>query len=370
MKILVIVVGLFFFTSNLSGSFLPIYFKNLGLTVAEIIEILLFTFIIIGLLPLALLRIVRNFERIISFGILFTLVFFVALVYIRSPILLGLAYGLGIATFWPSFNLLQYRLSESRMRARTVSLFSAVIPSLASIIGPAVGGFTIENFGFTSLFAISIILYLIAFLLSTQIRFKPETQQPSMPKSGILPVFFLTFIILGLIEAYWLAYPFFVLNVSGTILNMGLVLAASGVIMSAITYSVNWLSDIKRARIEFAIIGTTMNIAWYLLVAHSSTMHEIVGLSLLSGLASAFAISWFAFYGDCFPRHHHASILVLMEIGLMIGRILNLVPTYIFMSKGDYTSYFALLGTVAVLLIPLYVISRKRIPIKHLTEDQ
>jgi hypothetical protein len=89
---LVFVVIIFFFTSNLSGSFLPVYYKEeIGLTMAEIVEILLFTFIVIGLLPLLLLKFVKNFERIISFGIFFTMLFFIILIYTKNPIFLGLA---------------------------------------------------------------------------------------------------------------------------------------------------------------------------------------------------------------------------------------------------------------------------------------
>jgi hypothetical protein len=84
-----------------------------------------------------------------------------------------------------------------------------------------------------------------------------------------------------------------------------------------------------------------------------------VALSLLSGLASAFSISWFAHYGDCFDISHYASILVMMEVGLMIGRIVNLIPTLTLISNANYSGYFMLLGTVSLLLIPLYIISRK-----------
>lgn len=82
----------------------------------------------------------------------------------------------------------------------------------------------------------SIVLYLIAFAFSTQIRFKLEDYRFSLPKCRMFAIFFVTFIISGLIEAHWLVYPFFVLNVSGTVLNMGLVLAATGVFVSIITF--------------------------------------------------------------------------------------------------------------------------------------
>lgn len=359
LKDLTLVVAIFFFTSNLSGSFLPVYFKETGLGVPEIAEVLLITFILIGLLPLALLKSVKNFERIISLGIFCTMLFYIVLIYIRSPVILGLAYGLSVATFWPSFNLLQFRLSESKLRARTISFFSIIIPSIASIAGPAVGGFIIEDFSFSTLFAVAVILYFAAFLFSTRIRSQPETSKFSIPRSRIFFVFFGSFIILGLSEAYWIAYPFFVLSISGTVLSMGLVLASSAVLISAMTFVINWVSDTTKMRVDLALVGTALSIVWYFAIASASTIHEIVVLSLLSGLANAFSISWFAHFSDFFGREQYASILVLMEVGLMIGRILNLVPTLVFIPTAEYASHFRLLGLVLFFMIPLYVISRK-----------
>lgn len=360
LKTLAVVVSIFFFASNLSGSFLPIYFKEQGMKVPEITEILLFTFIVIGLLPLILLKSVRNFERIISFGIFFTMLFFIVLIYVKDPIILGLAYGLSMATFWPSFNLLLFRLSESRARARTISTFSSIIPALASITGPAVGGYVIENFDFTKLFSIAAVLYLVSFILSTRIRVKRETHKFSIPRNHTFAIFFVSFIILGFSEAYWVAYPFFVHGISGTALNMGLVLASNAVLMSIITFMVNWLSDVKKARVNFVIIGTVLNFVWYSIIAYASTMQQIVTLSLLSGLASAFTMSWFAHYGDSFDREYYASILVMMEIGLMIGRIVSLVPTGVFISASDFMSYFRLLGLSLFFLIPFYFASKMK----------
>lgn len=358
-KTLAIAVSIFFITSNLSGSFLPIYFRELGLNITQITEMLLFTFIVIGLLPLILLKWVKNFERIFSFGIFFTMLFFIVLMRFKDPIILGLAYGLSIATFWPSFNLLQFRLGESKVRARTVSLFSSIIPSLASIIGPAAGGFIIENSNFTTLFAVAVILYLVAFILSIQIKFKPETRRFSIPKNRLFVIFFLTFIILGFSETYWVAYPFFVHSISGTFFSMGLVLAASAILISCVTFLVNWLSDIKGTRVSFAIVGTILNVVWYFVIGYASTMQEIVALSLLSGFAGAFTLSWFAYYGDSFGKEYYASILVLMEVGLMIGRIINLAPTSIFIFEANYIAYFALSGLVLICMIPFYFASKR-----------
>jgi MFS family permease len=355
MKTLIIVLMLFFFTNNLSGSFLPIYFRDMGLSVAQIIAILLFTFIILGFLPVMLLRSLKNFERLTSLGIFATLLFFIALILIRNPIILGLAQGVSLATFWPSFNLLQFRLGEARVRARTISLLSTIIPSLASIVGPVTGGLIIEQLGFTFLFATSIVMYLIAFLLSTRMTYQSEMRKFTLPKSRMFAIFFATFIISGLTESYWLAYPFFVYNISGTVLNMGLVLTTTGFFVVGITFSVNWVSDVKRTRVQFAAIGTALSAAWYFGIAFASSVNEIIFLSILSGFANAFRISWFAHYGDSFGADQYASILVMMETGLMIGRVGNLIPTYFFVSDANYTGYFILLGIIVLSLIPLYL---------------
>jgi len=355
------VVAIFFFTSSLSGSFLTVYYREeLKMSIPEIAEILLFTFPLIGLLPLFLLRTAKNFERIISYGIFLTMIFYVALIFVRNPIVLGLAYGLSIATYWPSFNLLLFRLGESHMRARTISFFSSIIPTLTGIAGPAAGGFIIDNLQFEALFATAVILYLVAFILSMRIDFKPEAYKFSIPRNKTFAIFFASFILLGLSEAYWLGYPLFVLGVSGTVLNMGIVLALSAILISVATFLVNYFSDVKKTRVGFAIVGASLHAVWFFVLSFVTSTYHIVALSLLDGIAAAFNVSWLAHYADSFSKEQYASILVLMETGLMIGRIANLAPTLAFIPSSDYASYFKCSAVVLLLLIPLYLISKKK----------
>jgi MFS family permease len=358
-KTLAIVVSIFFFASNLSGVFLPVYFRESGLTLIQIVEVLLFTFLVIGLLPITLVKIFSNFEAIFTAGIFATMLFNIVLIFVKNPVVLGLFYGLSMATFWPSFNLLQFRLSEMKVRARTMSVFSVVIPGIASVIGPAVGSFIITDFSFTTLFSFSIVLYLIAFVVSLRIKFAVEIQKFAVPKGRCFQLFFVTFILWGFIESFWLPYPFFVLSVAGTVLNMGLIYAVSGLLIVIITFAVSWISDVKTMRIEFSIISAITYAIWYFAIANASTMYQVVVFSIISGLASAFGLSWFAYYADVFPKENYASILVLMEVGLMLGRIINLAPMYTFLSGSNYAMYFMLLGVVSLLLIPFFAKSKK-----------
>jgi hypothetical protein len=304
------------------------------------------------------MKIVRNFESILTAGIFTTMLFNIVLIYVKNPIILGLFYGLGIATFWPSFNLLQFRLGEAKVRARTMSLLSAIIPAITSIVGPVVGSLIITSLGFKALFSSCVVLYLIALVFSLKIRFAVETNRFQIPRQKVFWIFFASFILWGLIESYWIAYPFFVFRVAGTILNMGLIYALSGLLTAVMTFAVSWISDVKRIRVEFAIVGSLCYTAWYIAIANASTMQQIVAFSLVSGLASAFGLSWFAYYADIFPRECYASILVLMEVGYMGGRIINLAPTYVLLSKNDYAAYFALLGIASLFMILLFIRSR------------
>lgn len=357
-KILAITVAIFFFTTSLSGTFLPVYFNStLGMNVPEILIILFFTFIVIGLVPVFLIRITRHFERIISLGIILTLLFYIALIYVKNPIILGLAYGVSLATFWPSFNLLQFRLSETKERAFLISLLSVAIPGIAGIVSPAIGGFIIETWDFAHLFTVSLVLFLASFVISLKIRYKPEKQKFLIPKNNAFKIFMVTFALLGLSESYWLAYPFFVLSVSSTIIAMGLAVTASSLVITLANVAINKLSDVKRSRVEFAIISSVLYTVWYLALSRVSSIVEIVALSALSGLASGFSLSWFAHYGDSFGREYHASILVMMEVGLMTGRIANLIPTYLFITAHDYASYFTVLSIASLLLMPIYLLS-------------
>jgi MFS family permease len=358
-KALIVAASIYFFASNLTGMFLPVYYVSIGLNIINIATLLLLTFVIIGILPIILLRFIKNFERLICLGVALTMVFYTILIYVKNPLIIGVAYGLSIATYWPSFNLLQFRLSQSSIRARSVSLFSIIIPSVASVAGPAAGGLIIENFGFQSLLVLAIILYFCALVFFLRVPFKAEEHGSAVPWSRKFSIFFITFIIFGFSETYWLAYPLLVNRISETLSRMGFVLALSSILISILTFLVNWLSDVKMRRAEFTAIGVILSLFWFFLIGFASRPHEIVLLSALSGLSSAFTISWFAHYGDSFDRRYYASILVMMETGLMIGRMINLLPTCIFVSEGKYQAYFMLIGVCTLILIPFLLYGKR-----------
>lgn len=355
---LAVTIILFFLASNLTGVFLPIYFVNSGLAVNAISIILFLTFVVMGLVPLILILIIRNFERIISMGILLSALFYAAMVYVKNPILLGICYGLSLSTFWPCFNLLQFRFSKVKGRAFFVSIMSVVIPGASKTVGPALGGWFVANFGFVVVFAVSIILFLSSFIVSLRIEYKPESRRFSLPRNRIFMIFMATFVIVGFCESYWLAYPLFVDNVSHSLVKTGLIFAVSSSVMLVVQLIIGKLSDVKLRRCEFAALGSILNALWYFGLVFVTTDVSLVALSLLGGLSTALYISWFAYYGDSFNREKHGTLLVMMELGLAGGRILNLVPIVFYVGSGSFSSYFLISGIASLLLFPFYLSAR------------
>jgi hypothetical protein len=136
-------------------------------------------------------------------------------------------------------------------------------------------------------------------------------------------------------------------------------LTATGILIAAITFSINWISDVKKTRVEFAVFGTLLSAVWCFGLGFASSISHLIILALLAGLANAFRISWSAYYGDSFGKQYYASMLVMMETGLMIGRSVSLVPTYFFVSQTNYAAFFTYCGLITLLLIPLYLAAKR-----------
>jgi hypothetical protein len=45
----------------------------------------------------------------------------------------------------------------------------------------------------------------------------------------------------------------------------------------------------------------------------------------------------------------------------MMGRVMNLIPTYFYINNSDYGSYFKALGLVSLLPMPLYFFCAKQL---------
>jgi len=352
------VIALYSLSSSIIGIFLPTYYLELGLSINQIIILVACMIAMLGVVPFFILRFLpKYFERMVSVGVISTILFYVCLIYVKNPLVIGIVYGIAMAAFWPPFNLLVLRLSNIKRRGLIVSLVYIVIPGLIGVFGPALGGTIIQFFGFNCVFLLSILVLIAAFFFSFGIKVKPVTSGIMIPKQKLMFIF-AAIVIIGAISgaSSWIAYPLFLHTLSEDFLQMGFVATAISLVCIIIAFIAGKVSEVHKRRLNFAVFGALMASAWLIAMSFVRTIPQLIGISIFIGLANAFWIALFSMYGDFFKRKYHATLVVLWEFLLMIGRLAGLVPVYVFINQFDFGSYYWILGLISLIIIIPYAI--------------
>jgi len=347
--------------SAVTGIFLPNYYLQIGLSINQIILLIAVTMLLVGLLPILTLKFLpRYFEKLIVVGILLGMVFFALLIFVKSPIILGIAWGLTLATFWPSFNLLLYRLTKVKNRGLVVSLLYVAVPTVTGVIGPFVGGLLIHFSSFNTLFLVGIALLAVALAFSLKVRYEPVVSDFKVPANRLSLIFGVIIILFGFLSAsQFLAYPLFLNKLTGGFLKMGAVDSLLVLIFAVISLVAGRVSRVGRHRVNFTIIGLVLGAVWLVIMAFVMNVPELVAASVVSGVSGALVFMLFALYGDFFKRGQHAMLVVLWELFLMIGRLLNLIPTGVYINSFNFSGYFLVSGAVSLtVIIPLLLLKR------------
>jgi len=352
-----IAAAFYFLASSVIGIFLPSYYLELGLSINQIIILIACVVSVIGLLPILTLKFFpKLFEKLLMVGIFFNVIFFVLLMFVKDPLILGLVDGISMATFWPAFNLLIYRLTGAKHRGMVASLLYIIIPTLVGIIGPVIGGAFIHFFNFNSIFILGIIFLSVALIFSFKIGYKPVTGGFTLPRKNIFLLFALIIVMAGAIDIGWIVYPLFLQSLSSDFLQMGIVAAILSVLFAIISFFVGKFSEIEVHKINFMVFSALMATAYLFALVFVRSIPALIIVSVFSGLAMVFAVGLFSLYGDFFKRKYHASLVVIWETLLMFGRLANLVPVYIFINTFDFSGYFWLIGLVSLLSLIPYAI--------------
>ncbi|HXX87210.1 MAG TPA: MFS transporter [Candidatus Acidoferrum sp.] len=356
--LLALVTAFYSLSSTATGIFLPNYYLQIGLGIHQIIILIASMLLVLGLIPILTLKFLPQiFEKLLILGILLNAVFYVLLATVKEPLILGIVYGLSLATYWPAFNLLLFRLTDIKKRGLIVSLLYVTVPAFASIIGPFLGGSFIHFLGFHSLFIFGIVLLSLASAFSLKIRYAPTTRKFNIPKSHLLLLFAVIILISGFTETSWIAYPLFLHNLTGGFFAMGILASLLSAIFAIISLIAGRISQVEKHRISFAFLGMLMTSIWLISLASVHNVFQLLGISIFSGLSSAFGFSLLSLYGDFFKREQHATLVALWETFLMCGRLANLIPVSLFITSYNFKEYFSFVGLASLLsIIPFSVL--------------
>lgn len=174
--ILLLIGGLYSIGLFLSNTFVNVY---LWRQTNDFITIATYNFSIFVLQPITYIfagMLAKKYNRIIilRLGVGFLALFFMTVLFLREnaatyEILLGSLLGIGYGFYWLAFNVLTFEITEPHTRD-FFNGFLGSLESLAGMIGPFVAGAIIVRMplqdGYMVIFAISLLLFLLAVILS------------------------------------------------------------------------------------------------------------------------------------------------------------------------------------------------------------
>ncbi|MBD1378900.1 MFS transporter [Metabacillus arenae] len=185
--LLLVIGGLYSLSIALSNTFVNVYlwkqtgeFLDLGIYNLSIVVLQPLTFIVAG-------RWAKKIDRVIvlRLGVSFLAVFFLAVLLIgdnaeKMIIFLGALLGIGYGFYWLAFNVLTFEITEPETRD-FFNGFLGILTSTGGMVGPIVAGFVISRFinntGYLIIFAISLILFTTAVIISFFLKRRPAHGQ-------------------------------------------------------------------------------------------------------------------------------------------------------------------------------------------------
>lgn len=180
---LLLIGGLYSLSIALSNTFVNIYiWKQSG----EFMDIALYNLAVVVMQPLTFIlagKWAKKIDRIVvlRLGVIFLSIFYLTVLVSGANasgflLLLGGLLGIGYGFYWLAFNVLTFEITEPETRDFFNGFFG-ILTSLTGMIGPILAGWIISSLqaftGYTTIFSISLGLFVGAVLLSMLIKRRP-----------------------------------------------------------------------------------------------------------------------------------------------------------------------------------------------------
>ncbi|OIO41022.1 hypothetical protein AUJ10_01205 [Candidatus Pacearchaeota archaeon CG1_02_31_27] len=156
------------FALSLVGIFIPIYLYQNGLTLRFIFLFFALMYGVFSVVCLIIPKIIAKigYKHSMAISFVFLIISLVLLSYLKSDgsyLISGTILGISMAFFWPAFHLDFVKYSIKKKRAKQISGYMAV-STLATMLGPLIGGIVLSVTNFNILFIITILLLAISLI--------------------------------------------------------------------------------------------------------------------------------------------------------------------------------------------------------------
>ncbi|MFW0838055.1 MAG: MFS transporter [Candidatus Komeilibacteria bacterium] len=349
--------------------FEPIYLFRLGYSLQQI---MLFWVMVYGIyvftLPLGAKVAERfGYEHTMFYGTFFWILLYLSMYMIQIyPVffyITPLIYVLQKSLYWPAYHADFAKYSEGSEGGREISTLTT-LNSLIFIIGPALGGFILYEWGFSVLFILVSVIFLLSNIpmLITKEKFVPvkidyehslkRLFRPEHRKS------FLAYLGFGEEILVVVVWPIFISLFIKSYLSIGGLIAATTLLTAVVTMLSGRMSDqmdkrrILRYGVSFYFISWMMRIFW-----HSSV--GIFFTDTLSRLSKSglIAVPLTAITYENAKNGKVINTILLFEMSLALGKFLAVLAVFILLfmfGGGLWPFYIAFI--VASLLTLLYAI--------------
>lgn len=346
---------LFKLAVGLVSIFLPLYILRLGFPVETVFKFFLvyYAVYVLASWPNAMVSSKLGYKHTSLLASPIILVFYLLLRNMNpacgAPVYqVAVVGGLGFNLYWAGMNPEVAESSHSEDRERETGYFFSM-PTLASMISPAVGGLILAAYSFDTLFVSAaglIALSFAPFLLSREHHEGMEIDPKTFFSRSHLDDF-MTYMLKGVSsmgkKVFWPLYLAVVIQESASIGGAGSLLALGGALTSISLGKIT--DDGNRDKVIWA--GVVLTAVSYLLMSQVSSAGFAFAVSLLNGLSyTAISLPVYSRAMDRAEEEDYIEYFAFRETALSIGRVITLLGFLgLFMLyPGNYLPGFVLLA--------------------------
>jgi MFS family permease len=317
--------------------FEPIYLYQLGYSLQEIIWFYLLLYAVyFFIMPLgAKFSRYKGYEWGIFWGSFFFAAFYLSLFLIPSmPIFFYIApliFAVQKMFYWPAYHAGFAKFSDAREEGREIGTVNGVT-SLVYIVGPALAGFIVLDWGYGALFLMASIIFLLSNIptLITKEIFEAKSFSYVQAYKELFARenrrAFLAYLGFGEEFVVMILWPIFISLIVVNVFDLGLLVAGATFITVLITIYVGRLSDSKSRRLVLTLGSSFYSLAWFirLFIVNQLGVFFVDTMSRLSKNMVMVPLTTIT-YERAKEKHGVMSGVIFFEMSLVIGKILAML---------------------------------------------
>ncbi len=319
--------------------FEPIYLYKIGYSLQKIMFFYLITyFVYFWIMPLgAKFARKKGYELGMLLGTILFSLFYIGLFFIEQYSFLFYIVPLILAAqktfYWPAYHADFARFSDDSEEGREISGLTTAV-SLVYIIGPALAGFIITQWGFGALFTIATIIFLASNIPTLITKEEFEKKDFSYKEAYKYLISsknrksFLAYLGFGEELIVLVVWPVFISIIITDIFDLGLIVTLATLVTSVITLYIGRITDSNNKRSILSLGASFYSLAWFARIFIINQL-GIFFVDTLSRLAkNVVAVPLTAITYERAKSRSVMKTVVFFEMSLVVGKFIAILLIY------------------------------------------